>query len=167
MVLPEPTGKNGKELCDILAICDPNVIIISVKDVTLKLGEDPEIDHARWERRAVDASVKQLYGAERWLTSAPQVTRSDGSLGLTLPPLSRRKTYRIAVAFGGRGEVVMKSNGFVHVMCENSFSDLLTELDTITHLVDYLAAKEGCIASGCAIVVDGSVSNLLGTFISE
>jgi len=27
-----PRGKKGKELCDILVVCDPDIIIISVKD---------------------------------------------------------------------------------------------------------------------------------------
>ena len=62
-----PRGKDGKELCDILVICDPHVIIISVKEVLLKEGKNA-VEYKRWERKAVDASVKQLYGAQRWHT---------------------------------------------------------------------------------------------------
>ncbi len=164
-----PTGKDGKELCDILVICDPHVIIISVKEVLLKGGENPAVEYDRWERKAVEASVKQLYGAQRWLVSASQVARSDGSPGLNLPLAADRKVHRVAVAFGGRGEVAIKSGdfgkGFVHVMSEHSFHEVLTELDTVTDLVDYLAAKEVCVTGGCAIVIEGSESNLLGWYL--
>ena len=30
-----PLGKNSKELCDILIVCDPDIIIISVKDISI------------------------------------------------------------------------------------------------------------------------------------
>jgi hypothetical protein len=164
-----PKAKDGKELCDILVICDPHVIVISVKAVLLKGVEDLAVGHGRWERRAVDASVKQIYGAERWLASASHVIRKDGSPGLNLPPTERRKVHRIAVAFGGRGEVAIKSGdfgkGFIHVMSEHSFQEVMAELDTIADLVEYLTAKEDCVASGCSIVIEGSESNLLGLYL--
>ena len=158
-----PRAKLGKELCDILVVCEPQVIIISVKNVRLREGE-PTVEHDRWERKAIDDSVKQIYGAERWLHSATQVIRGDGSLGLNLPPLVQRKIQRIAVAFGGRGVVAVKSGdfgkGFVHVMSEHSFLEVLAELDTIA----YLGAKEAFTAR-CSVVVEGSESNLLGWYL--
>jgi len=164
-----PRAKPGKELCDILVVCDPYLIIISVKDVRLREG-DPEIEHNRWERKAIDDSVNQVYGAERWLSTAAQVIQSDGSPGLPLPPLGRRKVHRIAVAFGGRGEVVIASGdfgkGFVHVMTEYSFLDVLRELDTITDLLEYLAAKEAFLAR-CRVVAEGSEANLVGLYLTN
>src|SRR5438046_2091692 len=94
-----PIGKGGKELCDILVICEPHIILVSVKDVKLKDTQNPELDHDRWERKAVDASVKQIYGAERWLGSASYIIRSDGTPGLSVPVAADRRVYRIAVAF--------------------------------------------------------------------
>jgi hypothetical protein len=164
-----PKARSGKELCDILVICDPHVIVISVKEILLKESADTVVDFRRWERKAVDASVRQIYGAERWLASAPHVIRKDGSQGLNLPLAAARKVHRIAVAFGGRGEVAIKSGdfgkGFVHVMSEHSFHELMAELDTITDFVEYLAAKEGCVTGGCSIVIEGSESNLLGLYL--
>ena len=134
----------------------------------LREGEDLVVEHNRWERKAVDESVKQIYGAQRWLASASQVIRSDGSPGLALPPLSQRKVHHVAVAFGGHTEVAVKSGdfgkGFVHVMDENSFLEVLTELDTVTDLTDYLAAKEALI-SGCSVLIEGPESNLLGWYL--
>jgi hypothetical protein len=165
-----PRGKEaGKELCDILVICEPHVIIVSVKEVALKDTGNPSVDFERWERKAVTASIKQIHGAERWLASATHVIRSDGSRGLALPSLKDRKVHRIAVAFGSRDKVPIGSGddgkGYVHVMNERSFLEVLSELDAITDLVDYLAAKEACAAQGCAVLIDGSESNLLGWYL--
>jgi len=42
-----PRGKKGKELCDILVICAPDVIIISVKEVLLKGDENSSVEYDR------------------------------------------------------------------------------------------------------------------------
>jgi hypothetical protein len=164
-----PIAKPGKELCDILVICDPYVVIVSVKEIELKLSDQPEVEIARWERKAVDESVKQIYGAERWLRSAHHVIRGDGSRGLALPSQVTRKVHRIAVAFGSKGEVSIRSGdfgkGFVHVLSEHGFLDVLRELDTIEDLVEYLAAKERYCASTRAIIVQGGEANLLGWYL--
>ncbi len=165
-----PQGKNsGKELCDILVVCDPHVIIVSVKEVQFQEHADIDVAVGRWERKAIDASIKQLEGAEGWLRKATQVVRRDGSLGLTLPPLGTRIVHRIAVAIGGKGEVVIKSGssekGYSHVMTETDFENILTELDTITDMVGYLAAKEVSTAAGCKRLVFGGESNLLGFYL--
>lgn len=166
-----PRAKPGKELCDILIVCDPVVVIVSVKDIKLNQDKDPEVAHARWERKAITGSVKQIYGAEGWLATATHVIRNDGTVGLNLPPPERRQTFRIAVAFGGGGEVVVKSEdfgeGFVNVMTEQSFQEVLTELDTVTDFIEYLKAKEALVKSGTAIVCAGSESNMLGWYITN
>jgi hypothetical protein len=164
-----PKGKDGDELCDILVVCDPHVIVISVKEVQLKGGEDPAVSYKRWQRKAVDSSVKQIYGAERWLASATEVIRKDGSPGWKLPTAGLRKTHRIAVAFGGRGEVPISSGdlgkGYVHVMTENGFTEILTELDTITDLVEYLEATESYVARGGGLLLQGSEADLMGWYL--
>src|ERR1700726_268298 len=74
-----PKGKDNDELCDVLVVCDPFVIIVSVKEIQLKTDEPTQVHHERWTRKAVEASVSQIYGAERWLASAARVIRADGS----------------------------------------------------------------------------------------
>ena len=165
-----PQGKNpSKELCDVLVVCDPHVIIISVKEVHYQSDKAPDVASQRWEREAIDASVKQIYGAERWLARATRVIRKDGSPGLFLPPLETRRIHRIAVAIGGEGEVPIKSGdlgkGYVHVLTELGFQDLLTELDTITDLVDFLTAKEAFTSAGCTTLVLGPENNILGCYL--
>ena len=39
-----PKGKNGKELCDVLIVSDPDIIIISVKDIELKTHGDVSVN---------------------------------------------------------------------------------------------------------------------------
>lgn len=95
-----PLARRGKELCDLLVVCDPDVVIVSVKEVALERGADSSVDEERWRRRAIDKSVEQLYGAERQLGRMERVIRSDGSPGLALPPSARRRVHRIAVALG-------------------------------------------------------------------
>lgn len=165
-----PRGKEaGKELCDVLVVCDPQVLIFSVKDIKFKDTDRPDIDRGRWERRAVEDSVKQIEGAERWLATAQRVIRSDGSPGLPLPPLPSRRTHRIAVAFGSRGQVPIgdqqSSGGFVHVMNEEGLQAILSELDTVTDLVEYLGKKEQYLSEQRALIMEGSEADLLGLYL--
>ena len=164
-----PRGKNGKELCDVLIVCDPHLILISVKDIRLK--SESEDDVQRWQRRAVHASVDQLYGAERWLQSVEAVTRRDGTPGLPLPVRSDRRLHRIAVACGSQGRVPMSSadfgKGFVHVMTEEGFFDVLGELDTIHDFANYLRAKETWITADRSVVLEGSELNLVALYVSN
>ena len=142
-----PQGKDrGKELCDVLVVCPPDVIIFSVKDVAFKRGNEAEVGRSRWLKRAVEDSVKQIYGAERHIRSAPHVIRSDGSSGLALPALPELRVHRVAVAAGSQGKVPIHfgdfGKGFVHIFDEISAQTLLSELDTVADFIDYLAAKE-------------------------
>lgn len=162
-----PVASQGKELCDILIVCDPHVIIISVKDIRLNL-EKGEAGYNRWLRKAVEDSVKQIYGAERVLATAANIVRKNGTPGLAIPLAASRVIHRIAVAFGSGGEVPITAEdfgkGFVHVMNEDSFFQLLTELDTVWDLVNYLAAKEELISKS-SVIVEGPESNLLGWYL--
>jgi hypothetical protein len=142
-----PQGKDpGKELCDVLVVCPPNVIIFSVKDVALKHGSRPEVGWSRWRKKAVEDSAKQIYGAERHIRSVTHVIRSDGSSGLALPKPPELRVHRVAVAAGSRGEVPIPfgdfGKGFVHVFDEIGAQTLLSELDTVTDFISYLIAKE-------------------------
>ncbi len=162
-----PQAPNGKELCDVLVVCHPHIIVVSVKEIALNLEKDPEVAFKRWERKAVDASVSQLYGAERALAGMTQVIRRDGTPGLDLPSPDELRIHRIAVAFGDRNEAVTKSQdygkGYVHVMGEQSFTDVLTELDTVTDFTDYLLAKEKLKI----VLLAGSEGNMLAHYLSN
>ena len=165
-----PQGRiSGKELCDILIVCDPHVIVISVKEVKLGNSGEPFVDWHRWQRKAIEASKKQITGAVRLLNDVQVVVTKDGKQGLPLPIQERRVYHRIAVAFGGHREVPIacsrsKDEPFVHILDESSFFLLLRHLDTISDFVQYLTDKNELLAR-CAITVEGGEENLLAIYL--
>src|ERR1035437_4371168 len=163
-----PRGGPGKELCDILVVLEPDLIVFSVKDIDVSSAKDPAVAWLRWRRKAIEQSAGQIYGAERWLDSATHLIRSDGSPGLALPLVSERRVHRIAVALGSKGEVPLEfgdfGKGFVHVFDEISFTVILTELNTITDFVRYLRAKEDLVAR-VPLDFQGSEEDLLAFYL--
>lgn len=96
-------GADGKELCDLLVVCDPYVLIFSEKQIA---WPDRPIDVAwpRWYRKAIDASVSQLRGAERWISEYPDRIFLDRQctirFPLAFPALAARRVHRVVVAHG-------------------------------------------------------------------
>lgn len=165
---PNPIGKNGKELCDCLVVCDRHILIISVKEVEYQDTGD-KVGWERWHRAAVEKSVKQIWGAERWLRVADRVVRKDGRT-VELPPAGERHFHRVTVSLGGRGEVPLRwgdfGHGFVHLLDEYSLDKVLGELDTITDCVGYLRASEELFARGVRPVFAGAgVEDLLALYV--
>jgi len=166
-----PLGKNDKELCDILIVCEPDIIIISVKKVKVTKSKDVTIDWKRWIKKAVEGSVKQIYGAERWIKSASNVVRRDGTKGLALPKKEKQRIHRVAVALK-RGKKVPIfygdfGKGFVHVLDEISFNIILQELDTIKDFINYLIAKEKFYRSKTQTPLLAGEENLLALYLSQ
>jgi hypothetical protein len=99
-------AQHGKELCDLLVVCGDDVLIFSDKSVAWPPGDDTHLCWARWFRRAVEHSVKQLRGAERWLRAHPDRIFIDPAcscrLPAPLPPLDRMRVHLIAVALGAQ-----------------------------------------------------------------
>ena len=166
-----PQGEDGKELCDILVVCEPHVIILSVKDIKLTNSGREEVDWARWRRKAIAASSRQLYGAETFLRTASHVIRKDGTSGLPLSSNAEWRFHRVAVALGSQGKVPLEfgdfGRGFVHVFDERSFTIILQELNTVADFVSYLASKECVYESGVATVFDGAEEDLLALYLHQ
>lgn len=160
---------NNEELCDILIVCDPDIVIFSVKEIGVTNSGDLSTDWARWRKRAIEKSVGQIYGSERWIEHASHVVRSDNSEGLAFPDLRNRRIHRIAVALGGEGKMPIQfgdfGKGFVHVFDDISFQIIMSELDTITDFVRYLAAKEELYQSGINTIFEGGEEDLLAFYL--
>lgn len=94
---------DGKELCDLLVVCDPHVIIFSEKNIAWT-DAPIEVAWRRWFRRAVSGAASQLQGAERWIDRHPDRIFLDhgctNRLPLALPPKDRRRVHRVIVANG-------------------------------------------------------------------
>jgi hypothetical protein len=169
---PNPQGKDsGKELCDILVVCEPDVIIFSVKEIGLTNSGDVSVDWKRWLKRAIEDSAKQIYGAERWIKQAKNVIKRDGKRGLPFPDVTTRRTHRVAVALGGEEEVPLYfgdlGRGFVHVFGEVSLEVVMNELDTITDFVNYLRDKEDLYHKGVKITFIGGEEDLLALYLQQ
>src|SRR6267378_6845488 len=100
---PNPVGKNNKELCDFLVVSDPYIMIFSVKHINIKEQGDEEVNLERWKKRAIDHSVQQVYGADKYLQSVNSIILKDRKTEVCLPTIETRKVFRICVAIG-RGE---------------------------------------------------------------
>ena len=93
---------DGKEVCDLLVVFEGHVIIFSDKDCAFPNTGDIDLDWSRWFRRAVEASAKQVWGAERWINQFPNRLFLDRActqpFPLTLPAPASAKFHRIVVA---------------------------------------------------------------------
>lgn len=141
-----PIGKKGKELCDVLVICENIIIIISVKDIKVSNLKDINVKYERWVKKAIHESSDQIHGAERYLQTCNKILLKDKKTWINLPPKNEMKIYRIAIAFGSPNTFPLPmgdfGKGFVHVFDEQSTLTVFEELDTITDFVSYLEAKE-------------------------
>ncbi|HAU37837.1 MAG TPA: hypothetical protein DCX07_08985 [Phycisphaerales bacterium] len=170
-----PRGKKDQELCDVMVVCDSDIIVLSVKHIEFKDTGNPNVDIPRWQRKAVDGSVKQVFGAERVLSldgTGLHVVGKPGERGLTLPPSGTRRVHRIAVALGGEGKIGLSSGWFdnkkqrkyVHVLDSPAFIATIRELDTISDFVAYLLAKESLQAE---VIVEGGEEDLLAMYLQN
>jgi hypothetical protein len=75
----------GKELCDVLVVCGPHVIIFSDKSIEWPGGSDVSLSWSRWRRRAIDKSVDQIRGAARWIRDFPDRIFLDRECRVPLP----------------------------------------------------------------------------------
>ena len=146
---------------------EPNIIIISVKEIEYSDNKPEEVASSKWQRKAVDESARQIYKAERWITShGPMQTRSKEPI--LIPDLKNWRIHRIAVALGSKGKTTIGSadfgRGFVHVCDERSIYALTRELDTITDFVDYLTAVEE-LTSKHFIILEKGEEDLLAAYL--
>ena len=168
-----PQGKDsGKELCDILVVCDPDIIIFSVKEINLKDSGNISIDWQRWRKKAIDESCKQIYGAERWISTATNIITQAGEVGLPFPDVLSRRIHRVAIALGSQGKVPFYfgdfDKGFVHVFDEVSLDIVMNELDTITDFVGYLTDKEVLYEKGAmTFLTSGGEEDLLAFYLHK
>lgn len=157
---PNPARHDGRELCDILVVVDPDVMIFSVKEIKYPTTVLDDIGVKRWQRRAIYRSVKQIYRAQNSIARMKHVITHDGAQGVPLPVPDERKIHRIAVALGSKAKAkyigsLDYGKGYVHVFDERSLHIVLRELDTITDFVQYLSSVES-LCRGTWVISDGA-----------
>ena len=151
-----------------MVVCGPHIIIISVKENEYKDTGD-KTGWKRWQKAAIEKSVSQIWGAERWLETVDEIVRHDGRK-ITLPEKNERQYHRVSVSLGGKGHVPLKwgdfGNGFVHVCDEYSVGVVFSALDTITDFVEFLTDTESLIKSGVQLSFAG-IEDLVALFLSR
>ena len=94
---------DGKEVCDLLVVCSPYIIIFSEKTVSWPSG-DLHVAWTRWAKRAIQGAAKQAKGAERWITEFPNKLFLDRAckerFPISLPSAEDRIVHRVVVARG-------------------------------------------------------------------
>ena len=101
------SGKgDGKEICDLLVVCDKHILIFSEKTVAWT-DTDLNVAWCRWFKRVVRDSVKQIKGAERWVNEHPNRIFLDREctvpFPISIPSPDDRVIHRVVVARGATG----------------------------------------------------------------
>src|SRR5512146_3000057 len=65
------SGRDGKEVCDLLVVFHPHILIFSDKECRFPESGDLPLRWRRWFRRAVLESAREVWGAERWISQHP------------------------------------------------------------------------------------------------
>lgn len=94
---------DGKELCDLLVVCDPHIIIFSEKTIAWPNG-GLKLAWSRWSKRAILSAANQARGAERWISEFPELLFLDRKctkpFPIDLPEKEKRQIHRVVVANG-------------------------------------------------------------------
>lgn len=166
---PNPYGKKDKELCDCLIVCGKHIIIISVKEIKY-IDTDNHTGYERWTRAAIEKSIKQIYGAERFLKTVKTIKRKDNRI-IKLAPHNERIYHRVSVSLGANGAVPVEwgdfGNGFVHICTEKSLDVVFKNLDTISDFIDFLCKTENLFSSKtCTIFNGGGIEDLVAIYLN-
>ena len=96
-------GGDGKEICDLLVVCDRHIIIFSEKNINWPEG-NIDLVWCRWARRAIKCAADQAKGAERWISQFPNRIFLDRACSqpfpISLPSLDDWKVHKVIVARG-------------------------------------------------------------------
>lgn len=95
---------DGKELCDLLVVFGNNVVLFSDKHCAYQDDVATAIAWPRWYKRAIEKSVRQLAGAEKFARDFPQRIFLDKAcqtkLPIVLPDPGVARYFLIAVTRG-------------------------------------------------------------------
>lgn len=95
---------DGKELCDLLVVFGQDVLLFSDKHCEYPEHPDVKVAWPRWYKRAIEKSVRQLVGAEKFAKEFPQRLYLDKQcqtpLPVPLPDSSVARYHLIAVTRG-------------------------------------------------------------------
>lgn len=138
---------DGKELCDLLVVFGHHVLIFSDKACAFPDHPDIKVAWGRWYKSAVDKSVKQLVGAEKFLRAHPDRLFLDKTCSapfpIPLPDPASARIHRIAVTRGSNAAAHeywdKQSSG--SLMIDTSVEGLAAHLD-VPFTIGWPSSKE-------------------------
>ena len=118
------SGQDGKEICDLLVIFENNIIVFSDKHCEFPNSADLDRDWARWYRRTIEKSVRQLWGAERWIRAHPDRVFLDArctrKFPLSLPATPATVFHRVVIAHGAAARCIRELGGSGSLMLNST-----------------------------------------------
>ncbi|MGF6774927.1 hypothetical protein [Paraburkholderia sp. GAS334] len=148
---------SSKEFADVLVVFGNDVIIFSDKHVPFQDDKPLDVAWKRWYRRAVDASVRQLYGAMNWLKRYPERIFLDSKcqrpLPVAIPGIENARFHLIAVTrgsfdacsryfHGSRGTLQIRTDVHGQDHGDNPFTvGLVAPGKTFVHVLDEFALE--------------------------
>lgn len=95
---------DGKEICDLVVIFGNDIILFSDKKIKFNQSSDVNIAWARWARKAIGDSVKQIKGARRWFEEFPDRIYIDkkckNRIPIKIPSKEEIKFHNVVVCHG-------------------------------------------------------------------
>lgn len=97
---------DGKEMCDMLAVCGDDIILFSDKAIKWQDDRPLEVAWPRFYRNAIEEAVKQINGAANWIDRFPDKIFTDRAckqkLPIELPPVDTRRMHGVVIATGAQ-----------------------------------------------------------------
>ncbi len=131
---PNTYYKPGKELADLLVVCDNHILIFSDKNIKFDMDSNVSVAWQRWHNKAILKSIKQLRKAEHNIRLFPDKVFLDPQcqqkLQVPLPLPTDMKIHLICVANGAKeackrqfgtgcsGSLIFASNQQMETMAE-------------------------------------------------
>lgn len=101
---PNPFKDDGHEFCDLLAVFENHVFIFFDREIPINGSEDKDfmVQWNRWKSKVIDAQIKTVQGAERYLKSGRRLYL-DGKRTVPFPLKINHTTmivHKIIIAHG-------------------------------------------------------------------
>jgi hypothetical protein len=159
------TGKDRKELCDVLVVLGDTAIIWQIKNI--KLGEN-----GHFKQSDISKAIKQCRGAKRKLATLGKIelTNVAGKVK-TIDTPAIKNAYLIAAIEGGLAEFGSfydeSDKGSVHIFFERFTRYATKHLNTVSDFTRYLQSKELFLNDGKGLILSGGEEELLALYINN
>lgn len=159
------TGKDRKELCDVLVVLGDTAIIWQIKNI--KLGEN-----GHFKQSDIEKAIKQCRGAKRRLITLGKIELTNVAGKTKSVDTSEIKNiYLIAAIEGGLAEIGSfyddSDKGNVHIFFEKFTRYTTKHLNTVKDFIRYLQNKERFLADGKGLILSGGEEELLALYINN